>query len=837
MNYRCTISIIIGVLVCIVPFDSEAQLLKKVAKGLEKVNKGLERVTGTTNQPDQQRNGNASIPSPVQSTSTLNESGWQKVEAETYNKPYLTPNSRYLKVSGRDVSDVSDGVFAVNRMGKYEFWRVDGKKLYDADWKCVGENSFDFPRFVGGVTAAGRVSSNGRIYLLYLDGHIKECDPSWEKVSTFCDGLAMVKAKVNQRSEYFFIDVSGQKVFPNLSVNANSSGSLIARPLKNGLRAFPTRLANDPYKEVWGFIDASGNVKIAPKFKNARDFSEGYAWVELDGTMQLIDTTGKVVWNSGENSYAKISDVHNGIVYIEHNAKLDYYDVTGKILASFAEGNAFYDGMAFVMEPGKENPTLINTEFQPLRSVFWKILPPSDISQYKPVFEPYGLATVNSKTIVLNPEGNVVLQSYDNHKGTQIGGFGQFSASGYSLCTSVEINGATCGALMKPSGEIVWLFSDNQSAAGPYEEGKLPPYKPLPREPPIKPGDPLPPPIIIVDNNMPPVGPTTVQPVKYKVSVVAEPAEGGIVNLTPGGTFGYGDYATVTAAANDEWAVGYVSTSVDGETSLQVGKPFLVTADQTITVHFIKKDEDTKPDNIGSFQGILRLDIDEESLYNIPVYLSISDNESTPYGESTYGYMSVMFDQSTRYTNKKQTVAVSLYAAPLKVCGVQTDVATGQKWLVLDGGSMTANDLKINPAGEGGFYGMLMNMMIGFDGFSSINTIPRHYRLEMRDIDENTGEFTGGLLETFLPEAGGWVSGDDKRLHNTRTGMFGSVTDKGYPADCLLNVRFKKSAQRTDVQWYPPESWAKNANAYKELIEAMGAAYRTARSDYYKLFE
>lgn len=838
----------IGLLVSLLLLTSapaEAQFLKKVAKGLEKVNKGLEKVTGVTNQKAQP--GNNDTPptaNSAQSTPVPDESGW-KNEDIGHNCPFLTSETKFLKAPYQNISDVSDGVFAVNRNGKCEFWRVDGAKLFDADWQNAGDNMMDYPAFVGGVTPAKRASASGRIFLLYLDGHIKECDPSWEKVSLFCDGLAMVRAKANRGVEYFFINPSGQKVFPSLPVYANRYGSLVARPLKNGLRAFPANNPQDPYTESWGYIDEAGNVKIAPRYKQARDFSEGYALVELDGTMQFIDTSGKVVWDTGEDSYAKISDVYDGRVYIEHGPNVNYYDPAGKLLASFAEGNAFYNGRAFVKEDGKQNVTLIDTSFQPLRSIYWKILPPSDVTQFKPVFEPYGLATVDAKSTILDPEGNVVLERYDGSNGNQIGGFGQFAASGYCHCKSVSLNGAICSAFMNPSGEIVWLFSDNLSAAGPYN--KLPPIKPAPTPipgPEPEPGpEPTPVPpvdpgftIKIIKWDMTSIGPTTVDPVKYKVAVAAEPAEGGLVNLTPSGSFGYGDYATVTASANDGWAVGYVSTSADVAYSPRLGKPFSVTADQTVTVHFIKKDIDEKPANIGAFQGNAVLSIDDETTYNIPVYLQVSDNETTPYGDNTFGYMAMMFDPSVRYTDQKQSFAVSLYAAPLKVCGVQTDTATGKKWLVLDGGSVSANNIKINPAGAG-FYGILMNMMIGFDGFSSVNTKPRHYRVEMRDIDETTGEFTAGMLETFLSEAGGWVSGDDKRLHDTTTGMFGSYTDKGYPADFLLGVKFKQVSPRNDVQWFPPEGWSNSKNAYEQLMEAMGAAYRTAKSDYYQLFE
>lgn len=847
MNKRISLSLLCALTVLLAPFPSEAQFLDKLSKGLEKINKGLDKMKDT----DNNKKGSPGK-SPSQSPSTtgqpsppFSENGWKKGEIAN-NQPFLTPGTKYLKAPYNAVSDISDGVFAVKRSGKYEFWRVDGTKLFAAEWEGVAENMSEMPLFSHGVTAAKRAGTDGRICLLYLDGHIRECDPSWEKVSMFCDGIAMVKANVNHKPVYFFIDTSGRKIYPQLKVYANRYGSLAARPLKDGLRAVPSTIQND-YTQAWGYIDRQGNVKITPKYKEARDFSEGYALVELDGTMQFINTSGKVVWNTGESSYTRISDVCDGIVYIEHGSKVDYYDPSGKLLASFSEGNAFYDGKAFVKEEGKQNVTLIDTRFHPLRSIYWKILPPSDVTQFKPVFHPYGLATVNAKSIILDPEGNVVLEDYDGHNGNQIGGFGQFAASGYCLGTSVSLNGALCSALIRPSGEIVWLFSDDSTAAGPYR--KLPPIRPIPIEPvdPIEPGDSIPvsipaPPvdslftIKVIKWDMEPVGPTNVEPVKYKVAVAANPKEGGIVNISPVGSFGYGDYATVTASANEGWAVGYVSTSAKGSNPPQAGIPFPVTADQTLTVHFIKKDEDKKPDNIGSFQGSVSLKIDDEISYSIPVYLQLSDDGSTPYGPDTYGFMSVMFDPTQRYTDKNHAFAISLYAAPLKVCGVQTDPTSGRKWLVLDGGSVSAHDLKINPGG-GGIYGMLMNMMIGFDGFSSVNSKPRHYRVEMCDFDAKTGEFTAGMLETFLPSAGGWVSGNDTRLHDTRNGMFGSFTDKGYPADFLKGVRFSKAAARNDIQWYPPESWSQNKNAYQQLMEAMGAAYRTARSDYYRMFE
>lgn len=218
---RPILALLFAALLCAPP-SADAQFLKKLGQGLEKINKGLEKVEKTlSTDSDKKKESNktaskkASTASNEPAAKPLNENGWQKQKA-IGRTPYLTRNTLFINADRVFVSDVSDDVFALKNGGKNEFWRIDGTKLFDADWLYCSNGykgtSGDFPLFVGGVTPARRASGSENIYLLYLDGHVKECPPNWESVSLFDDGVALVRAKINYNDKYFYINTAGENL-------------------------------------------------------------------------------------------------------------------------------------------------------------------------------------------------------------------------------------------------------------------------------------------------------------------------------------------------------------------------------------------------------------------------------------------------------------------------------------------------------------------------------------------------------------------------------------------------------------------------------------------------
>lgn len=828
----CGIARLALVMVLIPALSAEAQTLNKLSKGLEKVSKGLEKVEKTL---DTGKNTKTNTPSANNKNATtsrgVDETGWKKFK-RTYRTPYFTPDTKYMSINPREFSfsDVHDGVFAIRKGMNCEFWKVTGEKLFDADWKRVDGSSSDFPIFSGGVAVAQRVKANSDgkspVCLLYTDGRVRELDPSYQSVTDFMDGVALVSARLNYKDVYFYIDVAGNRIYPNLTVRRNSNFPI--RPLRDGLRAFFGE------GDKWGFIDNQGNVKVAPQYDYVSDFCNGYAWVSIHtggvDTKSIIDVDGTIIYTLPDGGYyTKVSDVSDGVFCVEQRDGYAYFDLTGKKLAEYKSASGFYDGYAFIAQ-GHEHADVIDRDFNIIRRMPYDDCNVNDVGYQKPNFKPFGLATVHYGNTVIDPQGNIIIVSYDNHNGTRISGFRQFTECGYMSVTSVYLDKADCFAYVKPTGEIAWLFS---GSFDPNKGGEL-----LPPEPEPEPGlrdtlrlvEPQP---IIIERTITAIGPKVVENVSYNIQAVANPPEGGSVSISSTGPFKYGENVILSATPNKDWGILSVATDVKELSAPKIGEPFAVIANQTITVNFVEKEKENAPDNNGTYMGTATF----EDFY-VPVYVEINsrgDGEN-PYGSDNFGFVSLMFDPERRYIDEKGEIAANFFAVPLKIVGVQPNETDSTKqWLVVDGGSYTVHDIKVNPK-CGALAGALVNFMLSFDGFTTVNSEPRRYRIEMLDRNPETGEFRFGTLQTYSVDKGGWVSGDDPILRKTTNGFFVPVTDTGYRASTFQGADMKKCEKRNDIRWYPPEGWSKDKSTYQQMIETMRGAYGKAKSDYDQLF-
>lgn len=837
------------------PAATEAQFFKKLGKALDKAGNFLDKTNdalGGKSSRQAAKSDKSGNKSSAQKSDAIDDSRWKKADPE-YNHPFITPQTRFMQVDGYNLnfSDVHEGIFAVKEEQKYSFWKIGGAKLFDADWEYCGEDSYGdvYPEFSGGVAAARRATANAAgkkpISLLYADGSVRELPPSYTNVTRFMDGIALVTQKVKYDELYFYINAQGTKVFPNLTIRGGERKAM--RPLRDGLRAVPLKIG---YKYGWGFIDVAGKIVIQPDYYEARDFSEGYAWVKKDvsGKPMLIDKTGKVVFESPRNlNLDYVSDVVDGRFYLSHSQKIWYYNTEGQELASFSNGNCFYGGYAYVLPVDRAvfdiSSTIVDRDFNVVKRVSDKVVSASVVCEGGPVFEPYGLATIRNADLIVTPLADVVLAGFDDLKGTRIEGFEQLSADGYARVKNITFKHKEYTGLMRADGFVAWLFS--RDAANGNLPDDLPPeirkpiiddpiVDPEPEpEPQPTPPTPVPPvKLIIVDRvKEKAIGPKTVTPVKFNVRVSADPGEGGTVSLTPAGTFGYGDYATVTASPNEDWGIVSITTdNADAAVKAQLGKPFAVTSDMDITVHFVKKEKTSEPEMTGAYQGEVVLTDDGTSL-KVPVYAEISRDATTktPYGDNTHGFVALMFDPDRRYVFPN--FSTNFFAAPLNIVGVQHDEATGKQWLVAEGGNVTLGNLKVNPEGNN-LFGMWFSLCATVSGFSSPSTQPRLYRIEMRDVNKDTGEFTFGALEAYSPK-GRWVPGGSKEMGITSKGLMMAFTDKGLPSDTFAGAVMKAAKKRTDVHWYPTASWFDGKESvFQQIISAMNNTYRTFTTDY-----
>ena len=849
--------------------SADAQFFKKLSKGLEKINKTLEdankgldnltkgiskkKSTKAKEEPKAEPAKEDSKPveeeSPAQKESpVIDDSRWDDAEP-VYNTPFITPNTKFIRLDDyATFSSVNDGVFAIRSRNLFSFWKITGEKLFDNDWEYCGTDasySNDFPIFNSGVVPARRKTPNSKgqklVCLLYTNGAIKELDPSWKVVTNFADGLAIVKAKTNGRDSYFYINIKGEKVYPHLKVYGGNDGCM--RPLSDGLRAYPTGF------DSWGYIDANGKIVIQPikQCSNATEFSEGYAWVRVcdDPTLPstvygeycLIDKTGKIVFKPGVLD-GNVSLVKNGIFYVYKNGKYNYYDTNFNLLASYEYATPFYNGYAYVSKTGNygDGVDVVNTKFAKLKNFSSSSFDGVSSLKHQPRFDPLGLGLVENADVenyFINAKGNIILSNYEKDD-FGIERFLPFTESGYAqFGVGNWGNDKYCGFL-RPDGEIVMVLSYRDK-----EDARNQPWPVLPPEdsvPKLRPQPiplPWPPDTVIIPVEIPPIGPIVVERTFYNVTVSTE--GDGTASISPTGRFEYGDNATLSVNPAKDWAVASIIHDADGSGRISANNAFTVTSNVHIKVKFAKKDEDQEPQHTGCYQGEKKLVIEDHNYGNITYYAQInsSKTDANPYGDNTYGFIVAMIDPMKKYV--EPDVSCNMFSAPFRISGYQLDKETGRKWMVLDGGSFTIGNLKLNPGGNG-LAGLYFQLVMAMNGFSQPTLSARHYRLEMLEHDEETGEFTAGILQAYSPEHG-WLNAGDKRLKKTTKGFLMEAYDSGMPINYFEGVTFKQSQKRDDVHWYPPVEWYdNNQSTLQGIIDCMKESYLTNKSDYEEMF-
>jgi hypothetical protein len=108
-------------------------------------------------------------------------------------------------------------------------------------------------------------------------------EPTFLNLGEFSEGLAVAsKAK----KAFGFVDVSGEFVIPPVWHQACSFSEGLA------CVTFP-KLSKG---ENRGFINSYGEVVIEPRFRRETTFQNGWAEVEYEDKVAVIDRTGKIIW-------------------------------------------------------------------------------------------------------------------------------------------------------------------------------------------------------------------------------------------------------------------------------------------------------------------------------------------------------------------------------------------------------------------------------------------------------------------------------------------------------------------------------------------------------------
>ena len=212
--------------------------------------------------------------------------------------------------------------------------------LYDKNMKVVKkiqEDVYDFSSFKDGVS-----------FLLY-------------------EVMSKEKHNINNYVKCMYVDVNGNKVFPNLSKPWENNTTIYAtekiktRPLCDGLAAFAVP---DKNGQKWGFRDAQGKVVVPAKYKEVRDFSNGLAAIASNESGNIkwgfIDKSGKEVIPPKFSIEPSRFDNCGLALVFDKAGKGMFVDKTGNIVSKEYEGTQitpFYNGKAIltISEYDEEN--------------------------------------------------------------------------------------------------------------------------------------------------------------------------------------------------------------------------------------------------------------------------------------------------------------------------------------------------------------------------------------------------------------------------------------------------------------------------------------------------
>lgn len=160
--------------------------------------------------------------------------------------------------------------------------------------------------------------------------------PKYDSISEFSEGLAIA---IGEEGKFYVLDTTGKVIYESNNFISN---------FKDGMAAIAVTLSDG--KQLYGYIDRTGKMVIAPRYQYATDFSDGRAVVKLDtNDFAIIDKDGNVIKSFNYNWMNNLSEGLAAFQPTQEN-KWGYVDANGKVVIEpkYGEAFAFKDGMAVV---------------------------------------------------------------------------------------------------------------------------------------------------------------------------------------------------------------------------------------------------------------------------------------------------------------------------------------------------------------------------------------------------------------------------------------------------------------------------------------------------------
>jgi hypothetical protein len=248
--------------------------------------------------------------------------------------------------------------------GMAQVWRnkASHESFIDMQGREIADRNFASNHFSEGLMPVKIEKKYG-----YVDEQVKMIIfPQFEDAGDFSEGLAPVK----RDGKWGYVDHQGRVVIAPQFSSADSFHeglALVGIPKEPPSQAgeslderFLLSICSFTQDEIFGFINKTGALVIAPQFDRAWEFSDGRARVlvvdkkllESDNPRQAckwgyLDQTGKI---AVEPQFSEAGDFFEGLAPVRIGSKWGYIDTNGKVVIApqFEYALNFTDGLALV---------------------------------------------------------------------------------------------------------------------------------------------------------------------------------------------------------------------------------------------------------------------------------------------------------------------------------------------------------------------------------------------------------------------------------------------------------------------------------------------------------
>lgn len=227
-----------------------------------------------------------------------------------------------LPDDARDCGDFQDGLCAVAPERLWGFLDREGRWVIEPRFSSAG-------RFGGGLAPVRLPDERA---MRFVDAAGRVTDVAFTRFDWPHEGLARVEID----KKWGFVDAAGELVIaPRFEAAGNFYGGLATVCL--GRR--------------WGWIDRAGHLVIEPRFDAAFDFSDGIGRFGMGARQGFVNAAGEVI----ARDFEQAEDCSGGLAPVRQRGSWGFMDPTGAVVVAprYAEVQLVSEGLAAVHDAGQ----------------------------------------------------------------------------------------------------------------------------------------------------------------------------------------------------------------------------------------------------------------------------------------------------------------------------------------------------------------------------------------------------------------------------------------------------------------------------------------------------